>query len=112
MRGIVSAGLAVVVVLGSVGIADAHKLGKSRAAEANRIYTQAYCDGSRGANDTGVQCRRSHSSPCVRQSKHRVDCESLTVYSDDHECRWLNRWTIRAGSNRLHHRVTDFRCVF
>jgi hypothetical protein len=102
MRGIVLAGLAVVLALGAVSIADAHRLSKSRAAEANRIYTQAYCDGSRGADDMGVQCRRSHSSPC----------ESLTVYSDDHECRWLNRWTIRAGSNRLHHRVTNFRCVF
>jgi hypothetical protein len=112
MRAIVTGALAAILAFGAVSVADAHKLGKSRAAEANRIYTQGFCDGSFGAGNMGAECVSAHSSPCVRQSKHRVDCESRTVYSDDHECRWLNRWTIRPGGTRLHHRVTNLVCVF
>ena len=100
----VVAGLATAILLVFAVSASANFLRKGRAAEANRSYTQGYCDGT-GSPD----CSEWHSGPCTRVSRRRVDCNSST--DGNYSCQWKNRWTLHKGSNRLHHEVTDRFCI-
>jgi hypothetical protein len=95
---VLATAMAVVAAL-SVPQAQAHVLYLSKAHHKSVGLTKYVCDGTQG-------CERFHVDPCHRMSAHKVRCKSH-IFGEEQgrpvECTYVNQWSIRRGSDRLHY---------
>jgi len=95
--------LALLATFAIAGIAGAHQLKISRAANANRSFTHLLCSATN--EDPESTCLASKPGGCKRISEHRVRCALfITLEAADESrarCLALTEWTIRNRSNAL-----------
>jgi len=95
---VLATALAAVAAL-AVPQAQAHVLYLSKAHHKTVGLTKYVCDGTQG-------CERFHVDPCHRMSAHKVRCKSHIFGQEQGqpvECTYINQWSIRRGSDRLHY---------
>jgi hypothetical protein len=95
----VAAILGLLVFVGVVGVASAHKLPFSLAKTEIKRLTADICGETEG-------CRNWRVTSCRRRSLHRVDCVSQLFLSEGGSCAWVT--IARAPKDlyevRLHHK--------
>lgn len=90
---------AILGVLLSAGVAQAHKLPVGEAKQAIRQATAGVCAELEG-------CKNWKVGPCERKSLHRVDCVSTVKNSEGGACAWVTiaRVPPRSYQIQVHHK--------
>jgi hypothetical protein len=86
-------------VLLTVGVAEAHKLPMGPAKQAIRQTTSSVCAELKGCSNWRV-------GPCQRKSLHRIDCVSQIKDSEGDVCSWVTiaRVPARSFEIQVHHK--------